>query len=431
MDDSYILTPPDPSVSRAIKWLMALLALRVPKAPQWAAFLALNPTIRRHLSEWIRANSKYKDPETVDRRARKLANFVSVSFLYSAVAGNPRIPKDYLLIYIYMTYYGTLNPPSSRIVVSPTTSHYFKVHSYSQWVRQLYAKKHFIIFPVIFGQILSNYITPTRYKLNQRYLSSSIKLRILDPIWINFLLGVNSQSISWLGLLLSYARHNALLFAFFAATSAKSRLIDHYYEFKHGYRQRGGVRQIVTNYITFVIHKANAMTNFIYGPNLIAMLLLSLTAPLLTRISLVRRVYLGNMKQFVKNYMKVVGFAAAFATLQLNSMQFIPSWGYHLLGKDTVNIRKISTEFLDSLNIYLFRLIVLSKWRITKENHPWFTVLNVGTWQRIELVIMTYGVWKLMNLNDWVKKNNHGSTRKECERLESENFIKAIDRIMS
>lgn len=431
MDDSYLYTPPDPSVGKGIKWLLALLVLRVQKPVQLAAFFSLNPMLRDHLTSWLRARTKSKDQATVARRAHKLANLVSVGFLYSAVSGNANIPKDYLLIYIYMKYYGTLNPPSSKIRVSPTMSKWCKVDHYNEHVRRLYAHKHLVIFPLIFGQILSNYLTPTRRKLNQRYLLSSIKTRILDPVWINFHMGVKSQSVNWLGLVKSYAKHNLWLAAFFAVKVAKSRLVDHYYELKHGvYQGAGGAKGIVKNYLVYVFHKANVMANFIYGPNLLSMLLIALTAPLLTRVAPVRAFYMANLKQFVKNYVKGIGFVAAFAALSLNNIDLIPSIGYTPL-KQEPNVRTISTSFLDDLNIYLFRLIVLSKWRITKENHPWFTVLNLGSWQRLESVVMCYGVWKLMNLNDYIKRNRYSGDHKECARLEGESLIKAIDRIMT
>lgn len=436
MDDSYLYTPSDPGPKRAILCFVFFLLVKAKKPVQWSAFLSLNPSIRSLLKAWIRP--KHKDPETVDRRVRKLSNLISVSFLYSAVSNNVRIPKDYLLIYMFMTYYGELNPPSSKVVVSPTTGKYFKVSAYKtdSLVRKLYEKKHFIIYPLIFGQMLSNYLTPTRYKLNQKYLSSSIKSQIFNPIWINFSMGVNSQLLNWFGLLKSYLKHNAILFAYFAATTFKDRLLAHYYELKSGsYIGYGGIKEIVRNYLSYALNKANAMANFIYGPNILSMLLLSLTAPMLTKCSIIRKAYLSNVKLVMKYYIKILGFVAAFSTMTVNAMDFIPSIGYHALETDKPaepsNIRTLTSSFMDAVNMYLFRLIILSKWRIAKENHPWFTILKVGTWERIESLAICYQVWKLMNLNDFISKNKYGRASEECDRLALVPLMKAIDKLMN
>ncbi|SGZ49523.1 CIC11C00000005048 [Sungouiella intermedia] len=434
MDDSYFYQPSNPGPTRAVKWLLLLLLLRVKKPISWSVFLSLNSTIRSLLKEWIRP--KHKDPETVDRRVRKLSNLLSVGFLYSAVSSNVRIPKDYLLLYIFMTYYGELNPPSSNIVVSPSTTRYFKLSSYKKdlWVRRLYEKKHFFIYLFLFGQLLSNYLTPTKYKLNQKYLSSSIKSQIFNPIWINFSMGVNSQTLNWLGLLKAYVKHNAMLIGIFGLTEFKLRFIAHYIELQHdAYRGTGGLKEIVRNYVAYVLNKANEIANFIYGPNILSMFLLALTAPMLTKYPALRRAYLSDVKLFIKNYIKAIGFVAAFATMAANSMDFIPSFGYRRIKGDDgpSNIRRLPSSFMDALNIYLFRLIVLSKWRIVKENHPWFTILKIGSWERIESLIMCYGVWKLMNLNDYVTKHRSGPHAEECSRIALVPMMRGIDRLMS
>lgn len=431
MDDSYLYTPPDPSAAKAVKWLLALLVLRVKRPLSWAAFLALNPLIRLHLAHWVKARNK--DPQTVDRRVRKLSNLVSVAFLYSAVAPNARVPKDYVLLYLFEQYY-LLNPPSLRIVTLPTTARWFKLRSYGKdsWVRRLYVNKHYVVFPAIFGQILSNYLTPTRYKLNQRYLSSSIKSHLLNPIWINFRMGVRSQLVNWAGLLASYARLNGLVFAYYALASFHLRFLRHY--LWHGENTQQ-LRSVLRNYLAYCFHRANSLVNFIFEPSLLAMVLLSLTAPMLTNVPLVKGAYMANMKQFVKNYFKVVGFVAALGLMALHSMDFVPSFGYRPLPHDRKdeprNIRSLTPQFFDDVNMYLFRLIVLSKWRILKENHPWFSVFKFGTWQRIEAAAMCYAVWKLMNLNDYIQMNRYGPAHAECEQLEQASIIKAVNRIMT
>lgn len=395
-------------------------------------FLSLNPTIRSHLTEWI--DARFKDRETVDRRVRKLSNLISVCFLYAALALNVNIPKDYLLIYLYMTYYGELNPPSSKIIVLPTTEKWMKVSKLrkSSLVRRLYNKKHFVIFPAIFGQILSHYLTPTKYRRNHKYLSGFIKTRILNPIWINFSMGATSHSMNWMGLAISYARHNLLLLAYYGFVSFKDKVVDQYYELRHGSLDSDtDMNLIVRNYVTYILHKANAMANFMYGPNVISMFLLALTAPLLTSVPAMQRFYVSDFKRTIKNYFKVIGFGAALGTMVLNSMNLIPDVFYKHSGLSKNNIREIGSSFYDELNKYLLRLMVLSKWRIVKENHPWFTTLKVGTWEKLESLVMCYGVWKLMNLNDFTARNQYGLVHAECQRLRSVPLMRGIDKIMN
>ncbi|PSK35620.1 hypothetical protein C7M61_004409 [Candidozyma pseudohaemuli] len=430
MDDSYLYAPPNPSVGKLVKWILVLLLLRAKNPIRLTAFLSLNPTIRSVINDWLRDHTRLKDPETVDRRSRKLANLVSVGILFLAVANNPQIPKDYWLIYFYTAYFGELNPPSSRITVYPTLSKATGIDKLKKksWVRYLYTRKHYIIYPVIFGQLLSNYLTPTRYKLNHKYLSASIKNYILNPIWVNYRLGVNSQLVHWVGLLQAYVKHNVVLFGIYALLSFKNRVIDTYYETTNGALDFSRIKNLLRHYLIFVGHKANAMANFIYGPNLVAMFLLSLTAPMLTRVGFLRDIYFGNMKTFVKNYIKSIGFVSAFATMSLRSLRLIQDYGYQRLPGDPRNIRQISTNFYNSLNSYLLRLIILSKWRIVKENHRWFSIINIANWDRIEAFILCYGVWNLMNLNDYILKH---PLQKECQRLEKESLIRAVNRIMN
>lgn len=429
MDDSYLYTPPNPSVGKLVKWIIVLLLLRAKNPVRLTAFLSLNPTIRNVINDWLREHTRLKDPETVDRRSRKLANLVSVGILFLAVANNPQIPKDYWLIYFYTAYFGELNPPSSRITVYPTLSKATGIDALSKksWVRYLYTRKHFFIYPLIFGQLLSNYLTPTKYKLNHKYLSASIKNYILNPIWVNFRLGVNKQLVHWLGLLQAYIRHNVVLFGIFGLLSFKNRVIDTYYEVAHGTFDSSRLKRILYRFVVYSAHKANSMASFIYGPNLVAMFLLSLTAPLLTKVSFLRNIYFKNMKTFVKNYIKIIGFVSAFATMSLGSLHLIQDWGYKRLPGDPPNIRQISTGFYNALNSYLLRLIILSKWRIVKENHRWFSIINIANWDRIEAFILCYGVWNLMNLNDYILKH---PLQKECQHLEKHSLIRAVNRIM-
>lgn len=429
MDDSYI-SQPDPTKGKILKWLIALLLVRAKNPIRLTAFLSLHPVIRDSLFAWVKNHTKSKHQGTVDRRTRKLANFVSVGILFLAISNNTQIPKDYLLIYLYMAYLGQLHPPTSKITVSPTINKALNINGIRKnpAVRRLYANKHLLIFPVIFGQLLSNYLTPTKFKLNHKYLSSSIKNYIFNPIWKNFRMGASYQRVHWLGLFSVYLQHNLVLCGCYIVSSFKARIWDKYYD-SHGYFNSGSpsLSLLWKRLLIYSAHKGNSMSNFIYGPNLISMLLLSLTAPALTLVPFLRKVYFRNIKSFIKNYIKTIGFVATLATVSFSSIFSIPAFGHQPFPGESGNIRKISSDFYDEVNLYLFKLIILSKWRILKENHPWFTLVNVANWERIESLLLCYGVWQLMNLNDYVRQN---PLQKECQKLEKEPLIRAINSVM-
>lgn len=413
----------DPSLVRWALWVVVLLAGRVPQPVAWASFLLLNGAIRRVL--YTNISNKGSERE---RRLAKLANGVLALMLLWASADNVKIPKDYVLIYIWINYYGELNPPTLSVLVSPT-SRYLKVNNYkNKWIHKLYHQKEFVIFPLIYAQILSNYLTPTKYKLNQKYLSSLIKSWVLNPIWINYSLGVKLQSVNWLGLLKSYLVHNGYLIGFIGLTNFKTRFVDKFYELKYSSHDEP-LPQVLRNFALFVLHKANSLVNFTYLPNLIAMVLILLTAPALAQLNRSRRfrsVYLDHVKLFFKSYTKVVGVVAGFVTLYINSMNYVPDYGYHREAEEPTNIRQLSKLFMDALDLYLFRLILLLKWRITKENHPVFKKLRLQTWNRLESAVMCYGVWKVMNLNDFVERNpNHP----DSERLRGESLVKLVGKV--
>ncbi|RLV89552.1 hypothetical protein JA1_005119 [Spathaspora sp. JA1] len=405
-----------------------LLFQYIPQPLAWIAFLGLNPIIKRFLLKNQDKLIRYKlDSE---RRLNKLSNFISCCFLYFAVVSNKFIPKDYALIYFIFNYYGELNPPSNNnIHISPKYSKYLKVETYkdSPRILQLYQNKEFLIFPVIFSQLLSNYLTPTKYKLNQRYLSQSIKTRIFNPIWVNFSLGVKHARLNWISLLRSYLIQNYFMLGLFGLLNVKTKLLDKLYEVKYEKTSESSYR-IVLNYITYVFHRANSIVNFIYVPNMISILLIVLTSPIFRILkpnkgprNMLQRVYHDNFKLFFKTYTKTIGFIAGLITIYLNSFD-VPSLGYE---GDEQRIRTISKQALNTLNLYLFRLILLSKWRITKENHPMFRIMKLKNWIRLETVLMCFGVFKVMNLNDYIKKD-----KIEYQRLKDNTMIKMVDYIM-
>ncbi|KAK6203470.1 uncharacterized protein RJT21DRAFT_139208 [Scheffersomyces amazonensis] len=456
MEDPIAIAWGDPAIKNWIKWVVILLATRSPKPFLWSSFLSLHPKIRQLLlhKRIKQSLGKWSDGVDVERRLKKTSNLVSCAILYFAASTNTRLPSDYLSIYLWINYYGILNPPSaSSIMISPQYSKYLKIEYYkNDKLMKLYNNKEYIIYPMIFGQILSNYLTPTKYKLNQRYLSTSIKSRILNPIWINYSLGVNSEYLNWVGLLKSYTIHHLMLGTVVGLYNFKDRLVDRYYALKYKITRQETIAGIIKNFVMYVFHVTNSLINFAYVPNLIAIFLISLTAPMFAYLSNanfpvkgLRVHYMNHTKQYFKGYTRLIGFIAAFITIYLNDINIVPDVGYnrkkqlvnvkiddlsYIQEEEEVkeeNIRKISKSFINALNLYLFRLILLSKWRITKENHPSFSSLKLSSWRKLEALLACYGVYKVMNLNDFIKSS---PDPRQYDHLRKETLIRVVDRIM-
>lgn len=146
-------------------------------------------------------------------------------------------------------------------------------------------------------------------------------------------------------------------------------------------------------------------------------------------------------------YLRVIGLTAGVSAMSLQSKEiellllFEPkSW---ILEPQYETRRPTKTtqsqkypcflepDFYNDVSLYLAQLIVLSKWRILKENHPWFTLLKVGTWLRMETGLMCFLVWKIMNLNDYINKHSILAEDPELDKLKLSPWVKAVDRIMN
>lgn len=420
----------NPTIPQWIKWGIIFKILRIKNSLYWTNFVTLNKPIKQLLIQ----NSNTKD-ENTHRHLNKWANAISCIFLYCATVDNKLIPKDYLLIYLLINYVGKLNTPSNtKILVSPKYSQYLKVNNYKPWLNQLYEQKHFIIFPAIVAQILSNYLTPTKYKLNQRYLSSLLKKYILNPIWINYKLGINYNRINWISLFRTYCFQNVVLMFGMGLYFFKSKLLDRLYETKHNKDEEKDYNTIIQDYLAYVAHKSNSFINLIFGVNLISILLISLTSPIFrlltpkttTNMNWIQLLYVNHLKLFFKSYTKIIGFAAGLITLGLNSINLIPSWGY----SGDESIREIKPDVFNSINLYLFRLILLSKWRITKFKHPLFTKVSRLHWNKLETALMSFAIWKIMNLNDFLKSSEKTDIESENKELSANSMVKMVNYIM-
>ncbi|CQB90054.1 Uncharacterised protein [Chlamydia trachomatis] len=140
----------------------------------------------------------------------------------------------------------------------------------------------------------------------------------------------------------------------------------------------------------------------------------------------IQLLYVNHLKLFFKSYTKIIGFAAGLITLGLNSINLIPSWGY----SGDESIREIKPDVFNSINLYLFRLILLSKWRITKFKHPLFTKVSRLNWNKLETALMTFAIWKIMNLNDFLKSSEKTDIESENKELSANSMVKLVNYIM-
>lgn len=441
------------SLHNWIKWMVILHIVRLQNPIQWANFLSLNKPIRQllsHYRSWLPMMLRSKGGHAKDppNAVTKLANLTTCAFLYFATVDMNSFPKDYALVSLFSAYHGELNPPSrSQILVSDSLSKPFKLSTYKSTsiyspLMKIYQNKEFVIFPILYAQILSNYLTPTKYKLNMMYLSPFLKRYILNPIWINFSLGRNYSRINWKNLAGNYLLHNVVIAVLVAVYSFKDRILDRFYAIKYGHGKTDSEGSILQNYAAYVFHKSSSITNLIYTPNLVSILFIAMTSPLFSLLGSskypgLHQFYVYNQKLVFKTYTKIIGFVAGLATIQLNYMQLFPDWGYnkrveaeHNTTGDTViyeedaeevpAARLLSKQFYNDLNMYLFKLVVLSKWRILKTYHPLFSKVQLSWWNRLETVLMCFGFFKMMNLNDFV--NSHKTL--DLERISKDSMIR-------
>ncbi|KAI5957427.1 hypothetical protein CANMA_004431 [Candida margitis] len=446
-----------PSLHSWVKWVIILYIVRLQNPIQWANFVSLNKPIRQLLSYYRGSFSGVLGPgqrkaSPSPNATTKLANCITCVFLYFATVDSKAFPKDYALVSLLSAYHGELNPPSkSQILVSDSFSKPFKLSTYRssglyQPLMKIYQNKECIIFPVLYAQILSNYLTPTKYKLNMMYLSPFLKRYILNPIWINFSLGRNYSRINWKNLVANYLLHNVVVAAAVAGYSFKDRILDRFYAIKYGHGKPDSESSILQNYTAYVFHKASSITNFIYAPNLISILLIAVSASLFSTLGSnkhpqLHRFYMHNQKSVFKTYTKTIGLLAGLAAIKLNHLQLVPDWGYnkrveaeHAAGNSADAIyeedveeepaaRLLSKQFYNDLNMYLFKLVVLSKWRILKTYHPLFSKVQLPLWNKLETALMCFGFLKMMNLSDFV--NGHRTL--ESERISKDSMIRVAN----
>ena len=439
-----------PSLHSWIKWVIILRIVRLQNPIQWANFLSLNKPIRELLSYYQGTLSKLRSSHNKPSSCtlNKLTNFVTCVFLYFASVDMDQFPKDYALVSLLSVYHGELNPPSkSQILVSDSLSKPFKLSTYKSSrvyspLMKIYQNKEYIIFPILYAQILSNYLTPTKYKLNMMYLSPFLKRYILNPIWINFLLGRNYSRINWKNLSRNYLLHNVVIAALVAGYSFKERILDRFYAIKYGHGKADSEASIFQNFAAYVFHKSNSITNLIYIPNLISIALIIASSPVFSILGSKRypdlhRLYVLNQKLVFKTYTKVIGLIAGVIAIKLNYMQLVPDWGFNkkveaemtttgynvVYDEDVDEIppaRLLSKQFFNDLNMYLFKLVVLSKWRILKTYHPLFSKVQLPLWNKLETLLMCFGFLKMMNLNDFI--NEHKTP--ETERISRDSMMK-------
>ncbi|KAG5418973.1 hypothetical protein I9W82_003692 [Candida metapsilosis] len=395
-----------PSLHSWIKWVIILHIVRLQNPIQWANFLSLNKPIRELLSYYQGTLSKLRSSHNKPSSCtlNKLTNFVTCVFLYFASVDMDQFPKDYALVSLLSVYHGELNPPSkSQILVSDSLSKPFKLSTYKSSrvyspLMKIYQNKEYIIFPIF--------------------------------------------RINWKNLSRNYLLHNVVIAALVAGYSFKERILDRFYAIKYGHGKADSEASIFQNFAAYVFHKSNSITNLIYIPNLISIALIIASSPVFSILGSKRypdlhRLYVLNQKSVFKTYTKVIGLIAGVIAIKLNYMQLVPDWGFNkkveaemtttgynvVYDEDVDEIppaRLLSKQFYNDLNMYLFKLVVLSKWRILKTYHPLFSKVQLPLWNKLETLLMCFGFLKMMNLNDYI--NEHKTP--ETERISRDSMIK-------
>lgn len=349
----------------------ALHALKAKRPWLWAAFLALHPVIRGGLHELSSQGSS------------TAANAISLVLLYRA-ALDSAIPKDYVSLYFWLLYIFMWGKrklmPAIPARSSPLESLKLTIRDFNAKLPpQTWLK---LGFAAVFGQLLSHYLAHPASTANV-FLNDTVRTRIFNPVWLHHtavaalvpLLSLRVHTVLTRGIVRTYIRHNAFLFAVFAAILfSKAKAL--YDQKRNGIYldtdKRPTTQQIVAGWLKGSIARANSVANLVLGPSVLSMILLTLTTPaLLVRASHASR----KRTKLLHNYVKLVGFVLALATVCANHTQ--------------------DSKILGAFTLYLFRLIVLSNWRVAKASY-----LKISSWNALETAAMSAGVFTFLQLKD-------------------------------
>lgn len=328
----------DPSISKWIKWVVALLLLKAPRAPVWAAFLSLNRL--------------YRDI-TLSQAG---GNALSAATLLAATFDNDYSPNDYFTVFAALAF----APKIPKLA-----------------------------FPIIFGTLLSQFLLPGSL------VPPSINKYFMEPLWLNFTMSPYVQRIDLNGLAQTYVKINVALAAVTSVFDFKK--IKQHIDSGFGATQAG----------LFVFHRSNSLTNLIVFPNLFAFFLL------------------GSLKNFAhyfpnrKWYIGAVGALSAWLTLKIADWGVLNPLGYNGPERD---VRKYLPQLMERINLYLLRLMIVTKWRQWKSGHPVVDQLRIN---RGELVVLLALVWYLFNAYDDAK----GRLDDRAQKIRANDMFKLVGKL--
>ncbi|CAK7903311.1 hypothetical protein CAAN1_07S06854 [[Candida] anglica] len=371
----------------------ALAKLKARRPILWAAFLTLHPAIKAVISTLSGSGGPCQN---------RVSNAASAILLYLA-SHDSVVPKDYISLYFWMSYIlgwadnhksnalrekspnGEPLVPTVKAVaananvneVNATTEEIStKLKDHVIFTRQSLSK---IAYATIFGQLLSQYLSPTHF-MGKKHLNGTVKSRLFDPVW--FQRTKCGQSLNWKSVGKNYLAYNIVLATVFAL--AKFRSVKEKVD-----RQRSGIflspnedrtpsSDIWKSFARSVVERANTLTNLVFVPNLIAIGLVSLSGVSLP---------FPDSRNFPRKwFVKLVGFSSVLLSFLLNSFE--------------PESLQLDPTTLSVVTMYLFRLVLLSKWRTAKD-----IVLKGPNWNVIETALMSYGVYTYMNKQDAGEKD--------------------------
>lgn len=344
----------------------ALHALKAKRPFLWAAFLALHPAIKASLSALVLSG------ECSDTAS----NGISSILLYAASVDSV-LPKDYVLVYIWMSYvimWGSKKAKKLKeeqaqkikgkadTILGCALKKYESLNLTSQTFNKL-------AFSAIFAQLISHYLSHGSNH-NNKHLADFVRTKVFNPVWLHYSVVSRTHSLQWKAILKSYVKANLLLLAISAAFTYKGfkEKLD---QKKNGIylnlTERPTTYELVMKWLKGAAINARSIINLIYLPNILSMILFFYTLPIGSIV--------GSKEPTLQNYTKLIGFILSYIAVTFNY--------------------PVNPKIFGAINLYLFRLIVLSKWRITKE-----TRLPLPYWHKLEAIAMSFGVFTFMNLKN-------------------------------
>ncbi|CAN3500504.1 hypothetical protein DICA1_C06722 [Diutina catenulata] len=267
-----------------------------------------------------------------------VANGLSSALLLGATYDNYKSPNDYLFAFAASAY-------APKI-----------------------AKKW---FPVLFGVLLSQF-------LSKGNIPATVSKYFLTPVWLNFAMGPGMQRVNLTGLGKLYVKYNIVL-------AAITGLVSHQ-RVRDEANERGPDQAF-----WYLFHKSNAITNLIFAPNVISFVLLGLAAPFIPRLT-----FLGSPRNTYRWYTGVVGAIAAFITLKANDMGLVVPFKY----RGPENVRHLSESFVARINMYVARLLVVTRWRQFKVDQLVERDIKLEQFNRGEAIALSALVFHLFNTYD-------------------------------